>query len=71
MSNLFFLSLNRKLLFLVLSVSLIAIATTTILSSIFADEILRDFHEYEFAELSDNEMKQKYGYTIFEVRRKS
>jgi class 3 adenylate cyclase len=34
-------------------------------------EILKDFHEYEFAELSDNEMKQKYGYTIFEVRRKS
>jgi len=34
-------------------------------------EILKDFHEYEFAQLSDNEMKQKYGYTIFEVRRKS
>jgi len=33
--------------------------------------ILKDFHEYEFAELSDNEMKKKYGYTIFEVRRKS
>jgi class 3 adenylate cyclase len=33
-------------------------------------EILSDFHEYEFAQLSDNEMKQKYGYTIFEVRRK-
>ncbi len=33
--------------------------------------ILKDFEEYEFAELSDNEMKQKYGYTIFEVRRKS
>jgi len=34
-------------------------------------KILKDFHEYEFAELSDNEMKQKYGYTIFVVRRKS
>jgi len=34
-------------------------------------EILKDFDEYEFAELSDNEMKQKYGYTIFVVRRKS
>ncbi len=34
-------------------------------------EILKDFNEYEFAELSDNEMKQKYGYTIFEVRRKN
>ena len=34
-------------------------------------EILKDFHEYEFAQLSDNEMKQKYGYTIFEVRRKT
>jgi hypothetical protein len=33
--------------------------------------ILKDFEEYEFAELSDNEMRQKYGYTIFEVRRKS
>ncbi len=32
--------------------------------------ILKDFHEYEFAELSDNEMRQKYGYTIFQVRRK-
>jgi len=34
-------------------------------------EILKDFHEYEFAQLSDNEMKQKYGYTIFELRRKT
>jgi len=34
-------------------------------------KILKNFHEYEFAELSDNEMRQKYGYTIFEVRRKS
>jgi class 3 adenylate cyclase len=34
-------------------------------------EILKDFSEYEFTQLSDNEMKQKYGYTIFEVRRKS
>ena len=33
-------------------------------------KILKDFNEYEFAQLSDNEMKQKYGYTIFEVRRK-
>jgi len=32
--------------------------------------ILKNFHEYEFAELSDNEMRQKYGYTIFQVRRK-
>ena len=34
-------------------------------------EILKDFHEYEFAQLSDNKMKQKYGYTIFEVRKKT
>jgi class 3 adenylate cyclase len=33
-------------------------------------EILKNFHEYEFTQLSDNGMKQKYGYTIFEVRRK-
>lgn len=33
-------------------------------------EILKDFHEYEFVQLSDYGMKQKYGYTIFEVRRK-
>ncbi len=33
-------------------------------------EILKDFHEYEFAQLSDIGMKQKYGYTIYEVRRK-
>jgi hypothetical protein len=33
--------------------------------------ILKNYHEYEFAELSDNEMKKKYGYTIFVVRRKS
>jgi len=34
-------------------------------------EILKDFHEYEFAQVFDYGMKQKYGYTIFEVRRKS
>jgi len=34
-------------------------------------EILKDFHEYEFGQLSDVGMKQKYGYTIYEVRRKS
>ncbi|MCH7966774.1 MAG: HAMP domain-containing protein [Thaumarchaeota archaeon] len=33
-------------------------------------EILKDFHEYEFAQVFDYGMKQKYGYTIFEVRRK-
>ena len=34
-------------------------------------EILKDFHEYEFGQLSDIGIKQKYGYTIYEVRRKS
>ncbi len=34
-------------------------------------EILKDFPEYELTELSDNKMKQEYGYTIFEVRRKN
>lgn len=33
-------------------------------------EILKDFDEYEFAQLCVIEMKQKYGYTIFVVRRK-
>ncbi len=34
-------------------------------------EILKDFHEYEFAQLCFIGIKQKYGYTIFEVRRKT
>ena len=34
-------------------------------------EILKDFHEYEFTQVFDYGMKQKYGYTIFEVSRKS
>jgi len=33
-------------------------------------EILKDFHEYEFAQISDYGIKQKYGYTIYEIRRK-
>jgi len=33
-------------------------------------EILKDFHEYEFVQLCVIEMKQRYGYTIFVVRRK-
>jgi len=33
-------------------------------------EFLKNFHEYKFMELSNEEMKQKYGYTIFQVRRK-
>jgi len=33
-------------------------------------EFLKDFQEYKFEELSNDEMKQKYGYTIFKVRRK-
>ena len=32
--------------------------------------IFRDFSEYEFTELCIIELKQKYGYNIFEVRRK-
>lgn len=32
--------------------------------------IFRDFSEYEFSELCIIELKQKYGYNIFEVRRK-
>jgi len=34
-------------------------------------EILKDFSEYEFTQFCSIEMKQKYGYKIFEVRRKS
>jgi len=34
-------------------------------------EILKDFSEYEFTQFCSIEMKQKYGYSIFEVRRKS
>jgi class 3 adenylate cyclase len=33
-------------------------------------EFLKGFQEYTFEELSNNEMKQKYGYTIFQVKRK-
>jgi len=28
------------------------------------------FHEYKFEELSNEEMKQKYGYAIYQVNRK-
>ncbi len=34
-------------------------------------EILKDFSKYEFTQFCSVEMKQKYGYKIFEVRRKS
>jgi len=34
-------------------------------------EILKDFSKYEFTQFCSIEMKQKYGYKIFEVRRKS
>ncbi len=34
-------------------------------------QILKNFHEYEFKQLSDNKMNQKYGYTVFEVKRKN
>ncbi len=34
------------------------------------EKICRDFSEYEFSELCIIELKQKYGYNIFEVRRK-
>ena len=34
-------------------------------------EILQDFSEYEFTQFCSIEMKQKYGYNIFEVKRKS
>ena len=33
-------------------------------------EILKDFPEYEFTQLCVIELKEKYGYSIFEVRRK-
>ena len=33
-------------------------------------ENLKDFKEYEFLEFSPPEIKQKYGYSIFEVKRK-
>ena len=32
-------------------------------------EILKDLKEYKFTEFSSNEMKEKYGYSIFEVKR--
>ena len=32
-------------------------------------EILKDFTEYQFTEFSSNKMKEKYGYSIFEVKR--
>jgi len=34
-------------------------------------EILQDFPEYEFTQFCSIEMREKYGYKIFEVRRKS
>jgi class 3 adenylate cyclase len=34
-------------------------------------DIFKDFSEYEFTELCIIELKQKYGYNIFEVRRKT
>jgi class 3 adenylate cyclase len=33
-------------------------------------EFLKKFQEYKFEELSNEEMKQKYGYTIYQVNRK-
>ncbi len=33
-------------------------------------EFLKEFHEYKFEKLSNEEMKQKYGYTIYQVNRK-
>ena len=33
-------------------------------------EILKDFPEYEFIQFCSIEMKQKYGYSIFEVKRR-
>ncbi len=33
-------------------------------------QIIKDFAGYELTQLSDNTMNQKYGYTIFEVKRK-
>jgi len=34
-------------------------------------EFLKNFSEYEFVQLPDNEMREKYGYTIYQVTRKS
>ena len=33
-------------------------------------ENLKDFEEYEFLQFCSIEIKQKYGYSIFEVKRK-
>ncbi len=33
-------------------------------------EILKDFPEYEFIQFNSNKIKEKYGYNIFEVKRK-
>ena len=33
-------------------------------------EILKDFQDYEFTKLISDEMEKKYGYSIFEVKRK-
>ena len=33
-------------------------------------EILKDFTEYEFIQFCSIELKQEYGYSVFEVKRK-
>lgn len=34
-------------------------------------KIVKNFTQYEFTEFSNNEMKEKYGYTVFQVKRKN
>lgn len=44
--------------------------TNSVVVGINLYEILQDFSEYEFTEFYSIEMKKKYGYSIFEVKRK-
>ncbi len=44
--------------------------TNSVVVGINLYEILQDFSEYEFTQFCSIEMKKKYGYSIFEVKRK-
>ena len=44
--------------------------TNSVVVGVNLYEILQDFSEYEFTQFCSIEMKKKYDYSIFEVRRK-
>ena len=44
--------------------------TNSVVVGVNLYEILQDFSEYEFTQFCSIEMKKKYGYSIFEVKRK-